>query len=279
MPGYLRPMLRQYLLASLAFIAVPAFAQPRANPAGPDQFICGNAATMQADPLGTGETGVWTIVQGTATFANQSSPTTLITGLSSGENVLRWTIYPPGAETISDLVSLWCHNPAMPDANAGPDQTVTLWPGSTQLAGSAPIAPGACIWIVVAGSCTLADPTDPNTTISNLNAGTIVLEWSCDNGPCGTTSDFVSIDVAVGVDEIAPLVASLRYDAVQHALVITGTNEAMDLMILDAQGRQVQAMRAPGGTGLWRLDALPSGVYTVAARDRDQRALRFVVSR
>lgn len=272
-------MLRSALIPSLAVIALPALAQPRSNPAGPDQFICGNATTMQADPLGTGETGVWTVVQGTATFANQSSPTTLITGFSYGENVLRWTIYPPGAETISDLVSLWCYNPAMPDANAGPDQSVTLWPGSTQLAGSAPIAPGACFWIVVAGSCAITDPTNPNTAIGNLAAGTIVLEWSCENGPCGTTSDFVSIDVAMGVGEIAPRTAALRYDAGQHALVFPGCKEAMDLVILDAQGRQVLAMRAPGGTGLWKLDALPSGMYTLAARDRDQRALRFVVSR
>jgi len=269
-------MLRSALVSTLAIIAAHAFAQPRSNPAGPDQFICGNGAVMQADALGTGETGVWTIVQGTATFANQSSPTTLITDFSYGENVLRWTIYPPGGETISDLVSIWCYNPAMPNANAGPDQTVTLWPGSVQLSGSAPIAPGACFWIVIAGSCTIADPTNPGTTVSNLAPGTTVLEWSCDNGPCDASTDMVSIDVTVGIDEAEAPGSTFRFDASQQAIVFTQESQATDLVLFDQQGRMVQSTRVPAGAGVWELDALPSGMYMLSA---GRNTLRFLLSR
>ena len=276
--GYFRPMRRLCILAPFALLGSPLLAQ-RSNPAGPDQFICGTAALMQADPLGSGETGVWTIVQGTASFANQSSPTTLITNLSFGENVLRWTIYPPGGSTISDLVSIWCYNDAMPDANAGPDQSVTLWPGSVQLAGSAPIAPGACFWIMTSGSGTIADPTSPTTTVGDLSAGTIVLEWSCDNGPCGPTSDFVTIDVAVGIGESRLPNAAFRYDAAQRAVVFSDAGRQLDLSLYDQQGRLLRSVNAPAGAGMWKLEALPSGLYTLVALDSAQSLLRFVVNR
>lgn len=256
-----------------------ASAQPRSNPAGPDQFICGNSTTMQADPLGTGEVGVWTVVQGTASFANQSAPTTLVVNLSFGENVLRWTIQGPSG-TTTDLVSLWCYNGAMPPANAGPDQTVPPWPGSVQLSGSVPQAPATCFWTIVSGSGTISDPTDPQATFTAPGLGTNVLRWTCDNGPCGTSSDQVVIEGIVGIEEASAPAASIRFDAVQHALVITGSRAAMDVVILDAQGRTVRSTRTPAGAGLWKLDGLPSGTYlATAASAQDRLMLRFTIDR
>ncbi|MFZ1692843.1 MAG: hypothetical protein WAT74_06595 [Flavobacteriales bacterium] len=271
-------MLRSALIPSLAIVVAPAFAQPRANPAGPDQFICGNATTMQADPLSTGEVGVWTVLQGTANFANQSSPYTLVTNLSFGENVLRWTIYAPSG-TSSDLVSIFCYNPSMPPANAGPDQTVPPWPGVVQLSGSAPQDPATCFWILLSGSGIISDPTDPQATFTAPGLGTNVLQWSCNNGPCGQSFDAVVIEGVVGIDEAHAEASTMRYDAAQHALVITGGHEAMDLMILDAQGRQVQAVRTPSGTGIWKLDAVPSGAYVGTATSNGRSTvLRFIVA-
>ncbi|HRD53768.1 MAG TPA: hypothetical protein PKY96_14085 [Flavobacteriales bacterium] len=271
-------MLRSVLIPSFAVIAATAFAQPRANPAGPDQFICGNATTMQADPLSTGEIGVWTVLQGTANFANQSSPSTLVANLSYGENVLRWTIYAPSGNS-SDLVSIFCYNNAMPPANAGPDQTVPPWPGVVQLSGSAPQDPATCFWILLSGTGTISDPTDPQATFSGPGIGTNVLQWSCDNGPCGQSFDSMVIEGVVGIDEANPVSATIRYDAVQHAFMITGANEAMDLMIMDAQGRQMQAARTPAGTGIWKLDALPSGAYVGTATSNGRNTiLRFIVA-
>lgn len=256
-----------------------ASAQPRSNPAGPDQFICGNATTLQADPLGTGEVGVWTVVQGTASFANQSAPNSLVVNMSYGENVLRWTIQ-SALGTTTDLVSIWCYNSAMPPANAGPDQAVPPWPGTVQLNGSSPLTPATCFWTILSGTGTISDPTDPQATFSAPGLGTNLLQWSCDNGPCGQSADAVVIEGVVGIDEAGTRSATIRYEATQHALVITWSSEAMDLVIHDAQGRLVQAARAPGGTVLWKLDALPSGVYVaVAASTRRSSVLRFAVAR
>jgi hypothetical protein len=272
-------MLRSCLLASLSLGALHAIAQPRANPAGPDQFICGNAATMQADPLSSGEVGVWTVLLGTASFANQSSPTTLVVSLSNGENVLRWTIY--GSDgTTSDQVSIWCYSSASPAADAGPDQTVPPWPGSVQLSGSVPIAPAACFWTILSGSGTFSDPTDPQALFTAPGIGTNVLQWSCDNGPCTSTFDSVVIEGVVGIGEADPQGAQMRYDADLQGILIDTKGNALDLALFDARGRLVQQSRISAGSSSWILGDLPQGIYTVRSQHAGAAAtMRFAVSR
>lgn len=265
----------RFLCLSALLLSTCSFAS---NFAGPDQFICGTSTTMQAEQLANGETGFWSVAVGTATFITPSSPNSAVTGLTFGENVLRWTVFASSGQS-SDLVAIWCFNNAMPVADAGADQTVDHWPGTTQLNGSATIAPGTCYWEVISGSATVAQPNNPISSISGLGAGTNVLQWNCDNGPCGSSSDQMVIDAVVGIGESAAPALPFRYDASQHALIVPPASKAMDLVILDAQGRHVQALRTPGGAGLWKLNALPSGIYTVLAPDHDRSALRFVVNR
>lgn len=272
-------MLRSCLIASLSLGALHAFAQPRANPAGPDQFICGNAATMQADPLSSPDVGVWTVVQGTATFANQSSPSTLVVDLSYGENVLRWTIYGT-AGTSSDQVSIWCYNSAMADADAGADVTVPPWPGSVQLNGSAPLAPATCFWTILSGSGTFSDPTDPQALFTAPGLGTNVLQWSCENGPCGSSFDAVVIEGVVGIGEAPTQGVRVRYDAAAQAIVIGDPGAALRLSLFDARGSLVREAALPAGSSTWTLDDLPQGIYTVRAQHATaEAALRFAVTR
>lgn len=272
-------MLRSCLAAALTIPAIQSSAEPRANIAGPDQFICGTVTSMNAQPLAALESGQWSVLQGSAQFSDIGSPVTPVTGLSLGENILRWTVLSP-AGTETDLVSIWCYSGTMPDADAGPDQTVPPWPGIVQLNGSVPVAPATCLWTIVSGSGSISDPSAPQATLSAPGIGTNVLQWSCDNGPCGQSADAVVIEGIVGIDEDETTATTMRYDAAQHALMLTGRSEAMDLMIHDAQGRQVQAAHAPGGTILWKLGALPGGVYVaVAASAVGSTTLRFAVER
>lgn len=244
------------------------------NFAGPDQFICGTSTTMQAEQLANGETGFWSVVVGTATFITPSSPNSAVTGLTFGENVLRWTVFSSSGQA-SDLAAVWCFNNAMPVADAGADQTVDHWPGTTQLNGSATIAPGTCYWEVISGSAAVAQPNNPITTISGLGAGTSVLQWNCDNGPCGSSSDQMVIDAVVGIGEAQAPGSTFRFDASQQAILFTQESQAMDLALFDQQGRLVQSMHIPAGAGVWELVALPSGMYTL---DAGRSTLRFVMS-
>lgn len=70
--------------------------------AGTDQTVCGSA-TLAALSTATG--GTWSVVSGTGTFANPSSPTTTVTGLSA-VNVFRWTTTTSLCGTVSDDITI-----------------------------------------------------------------------------------------------------------------------------------------------------------------------------
>lgn len=246
--------------------------------AGPNQFICGTTTTMQANALSAGESGFWQVLQGNASFINGNSPTTPVTELSFGENVLQWTVFGAGG-TASDQVSIWCYDNTSPQANAGPDQTMPPWPGSIQLEGSTPTAPATCFWSIVSGSGVISDPNDPQATFAAPGIGTNVLQWSCDNGPCGTSTDLVVIEGVVGIEEAELNTSTVRYDAAQHALVFATNATAKDLALFDEQGRQVARISTPSGAGTWALPALQAGLYLLRAEAAGHASvLRFIVT-
>ncbi|GJM31188.1 MAG: hypothetical protein DHS20C18_01890 [Saprospiraceae bacterium] len=59
--------------------------------AGDDQLVCGNQTTLAATIPAFG-TGQWTVVSGSGTFGDNSAPTTTISGLAPGLNVLQWEV-------------------------------------------------------------------------------------------------------------------------------------------------------------------------------------------
>lgn len=266
-------MMRASLL--LATLAFPA-ATLAADFAGPNQHICGTGTFMGANALSVGESGFWTVLQGTANFTNANSPTSQVNGLSIGENIFRWTVVGPGG-SASDQVSIFCYDHTMPLANAGPDQTVSTWPGNAQLSGSAVIAPAICVWSVVSGWCTIADPYDPATMIGELYGGDVVLQWSCDNSPCAISQDQVTIGVVVGIEEAWGGTAPY-YDVNGQRLVFPPMSPASSILLIDQQGRMVRQLDTPPGAGTWDLGALPAGLYSARLRTPDATSiLRFVV--
>ncbi len=167
--------------------------------AGPDQNICGTstAITMGANaPIGVA-TGSWSVVQGTAIFANAASATTTVTGLSIGVNILRWSINNGACGITSDVMSVFVYAPNNPVANAGPDQQICTPTTSATLTGSSLTIPAVGTWTLISGSGTIASPNTPTTGISGLAVGVNVFQWQVNNGPCpnGITTDQVSITV------------------------------------------------------------------------------------
>ena len=74
---------------SVVYLEAGSFTTESTCNAGPNQALCGTTSTTLAatSPL----TGSWSVQSGTATFANSTSPTSSVTGLALGANVLRWT--------------------------------------------------------------------------------------------------------------------------------------------------------------------------------------------
>ena len=61
------------------------------------------------------------------------------------------------------------------------------------LEGNTPDTPGTGTWEIIGGMGTIESPNDPNTALSGLTIGENILQWNIDNGPCGTSTDTVSI--------------------------------------------------------------------------------------
>lgn len=170
--------------------------------AGPDQELCTTVfatATMAGSAVTFPASGTWTLVSGTGTIANANDPNTTIFDLSIGENIFEWTVSngPCANGTTTDRVSLFVFDENNIDANAGDDQEICTPTNSATLQGSALVFPAVGTWTVVSGTGTITDPSDPNTTITALGVGTIVVAWTVDNGPCssGITSDQMVIQL------------------------------------------------------------------------------------
>jgi nitrous oxide reductase accessory protein NosL len=87
---------------------------PSVADAGPDQNIAVDTATMEGEPPTTG-TGLWNLISGSGTPTSPTSPTSVITGLSNGANVFRWTISnPPCNDYWSEVTITTTYTPSNP---------------------------------------------------------------------------------------------------------------------------------------------------------------------
>ncbi len=164
--------------------------------AGSDQQLCNTTTTtLNATPplcFGEGvcETGLWTLISGTANITDPTSPVSEVTGLIIGSSAtLQWTVSGPGGYcSASDQVTITVD--ALPTiADAGPWQNLCEQ-YSTTLAGNVPVI-GTGLWTLY-GLGTLADPTSPTSGITDLLPDTqVVLVWTISNGICPSSDDFV----------------------------------------------------------------------------------------
>jgi gliding motility-associated-like protein len=161
---------------------------PTVSNAGTDQTICATTSTL-AGNLPLVGSGFWTVVSGSATFANQNINNTGVSGLAVGNNILRWTISngvcPPSFDEVSIVVQ---DNPVSP--NAGPDQTICS--ASTQLAAT-PVSGG--VWSLVSGTGSFTNSALANTSVTGLSVGVNVFRWTIPGGACASAFDEVSIVV------------------------------------------------------------------------------------
>ncbi|MBL8000589.1 MAG: hypothetical protein JNL05_01390 [Flavobacteriales bacterium] len=262
-------------LALLTFSATPGRAQ--VAEAGPDTSLCVNFYTMQGSQVPIGATGAWTLVMGCGTINAPNDPASPITNMCIGSNVFVWTVDDGGTIT-TDIVVITVYDTNMPAANAGVDQTIIGPQNWAQLSGwPAPIYPATCLWSVVSATATITDPTDPNTTVAGLSAGANTFCWTCDNGPCGTTSDTVTVQMMMitGLsDDEAPVTGGLLYDATTGRIGCLGQERPQQLVVMDVHGRTVP-IPASGD-----LSGLAAGAYVLRALVADRwRTLRFIVER
>ncbi|MFZ0280989.1 MAG: gliding motility-associated C-terminal domain-containing protein [Bacteroidales bacterium] len=87
-------------------VTVSVRERPVAN-AGPDQLLKNVFWTsLAASELNSYESGVWTVVSGTAVFNDKNDNNTIVNELSIGENRLVWTVSNGVCSTFSDTVNI-----------------------------------------------------------------------------------------------------------------------------------------------------------------------------
>ncbi|MFC4389719.1 PKD domain-containing protein [Flavobacterium quisquiliarum] len=153
---------------------------PAAN-AGPDQEICGNTITMAAT-TSSGAIGTWTRISGVGgyTISDIHNPNAVFTFTYSGYYIFRWTVDAEVCGEAFDDINLTIGIPPH-QAVAGPDQNICN-NTSVTMAGSiydSFFETGQ--WSVLTGAPnqpTIVDPTNPNTVINGLVAGTYTFRWT-----------------------------------------------------------------------------------------------------
>jgi len=194
------------ITSDLITILVYSPANPVAN-AGPDQQLCtpNTSTTLSGSNLIIPAVGQWTLVNGAGTIANPTASSTAVSGLAVGENVFRWQVN-NGACTnpiTQDVVSIFVYDQAAANANAGPDQQICTPVSSVTMVGNAPVGSAVGTWTRIQGTGTLTALNNPNSTITALGVGANIFEWTINNGPCGTTTDQVTINVFDGTNPVA----------------------------------------------------------------------------
>ena len=194
--------------------------------AGPDQQVCSSTAQFTATAPTSG-TGTWTILTGTATFTNVNDPLDQVSDLSVGINTFLWTISSGVCPSSEDTVTIEVDaNPINPDA--GIDQQLC---SDLATLNATPATVGNGLWTIISGSAVLDAPSDPQSALTNLSAGTNTLRWTITNGTC------IAFDQVNIVRDLPPT-AALAGD---------------DQEVCQGQPVSLNATIPVIGTGIWSL--------------------------
>ncbi len=264
-------------------LAWPFGVQASDGDAGPDQYICATQTAISASALTTGETGSWSVVSGAATFTPANSPGSFVSGLAIGENILQWTVLLNGSPSSTDQVTITVYDPSAAPAHAGPDITVCV-DQPTAVMQAAPVGfPVLGNWTVISGVATITSPTTAQTTVICSGLGQVVLQWTVFNGPCGETSDQVTIsveDCQTGMLDHVDQLAIVCVDEQTRVVNMTHAKAGAQAVLLDASGRRTMAATVDAsGVLRFSVAALPVGWYVVHVVGRDgPQLLRFLLS-
>ncbi|MEN2412276.1 PKD domain-containing protein [Flavobacterium mesophilum] len=168
-------------LPSESSVSVTVAETPPIADAGPDQEICGNTITMAATQSG-GSTGTWTRISGVGnyTISDIHDPHAVFTFNYSGYYIFRWTVDANICGQAFDDINLTIGIPPHP-ALAGPDQNICNNSSVTMAGNSYDSFFELGQWSVLTGAPnqpTIVDPSNPNTVINGLIAGTYTFRWT-----------------------------------------------------------------------------------------------------
>ena len=177
-------------------IDLTIFNVPTLANAGPDQNLCNvNNTTLAGNIPGAGF-GTWTFISGpnSPTITAVNNPSSTVTGMILGTYQFGWTITNGSCSSAIDTVEIINYD--LPSAaNAGADQNLCSVTNTTLYGLSPAIGTGS--WTLVSGPNvpTITDPSDSNTTITNMITGIYIFRWTVSSGSCVSSTDDVQVQI------------------------------------------------------------------------------------
>jgi gliding motility-associated-like protein len=158
--------------------------------AGRDTVICSDNLMLKGNTPVIG-TGMWS-TSGGAAIADPSDPHTLVSNLSPGPNLFRWTIVNGPCVSMDEVIVTRDLQPG--PATAGLDQA--FCDNSTAaMAANTPSNGGTGTWSALSGNPAFSDIHSANAVVSGLAGGETGLVWTITSryGACVTTSDTMKV--------------------------------------------------------------------------------------
>ena len=150
--------------------------------AGGDRAICEPVAEIIGTNPEVGSYGFWTVNAGKGVITNSTAFNTTITNLSSGNNIVTWTVVKDDCSS-SNAANI-VNNKYI--AEAGSDRPTCE--DSTQLAALNPPV-GYGVWSVATGHGEFANSTLNTTVVRKMGSGTNVFRWTIYAGSCSSYDD------------------------------------------------------------------------------------------
>ena len=146
-------------------------------------------AIISANSAGVGS-GIWTIIEGSGTIANETDNSTTISDLPTGTTRLTWTISNGVCPTTIDTMDIDIFvSPSV--ANVGGTQVLCELDSTTIVADAPAIGTGS--WISLSNTAIITDPNATQTTVTNLSIDDHPFVWRVDNGVCPPTFDTILV--------------------------------------------------------------------------------------
>ncbi len=251
---------------------------PTLATAGPDQDVCGAAATLAGNTPGVG-TGTWSISSvapldgdlpmnpgGESFDPDANTPGATFNGNRGYAYTLTWTVTNGtcGAGNADDVVINLHMDPATADAGADAAVCDTL---STNLAGNTPGAgmgegtwtftgPGGIVFTTTDAGSYPDGANDPGAQITADTLGTYVFTWTIASGNCTASTDTVSITFGT-----SPTVANAGPDQTGAGAVCDGQAElAANAPGVGEGGRWTYT--GPDMNGVFSDDSSPTSTFT-----------------
>lgn len=162
--------------------------EPNPANAGADSSVCATQVMLNGNAPTVGN-GLWSLIGGSGTITNSSSPSATVSNLGTGPNTFVWNIASGACTINSDTVVI--NRDALPTvAVAGPD--ISLCEDSLILNGNSP-ASGIGQWSLISGTGNITNPINPNSGLGSIQVGPSVLSWTITNGSCPPSTDTLQV--------------------------------------------------------------------------------------